>query len=208
MKNDNRYDYVDYFQTIMAWCMQERDMLNYAITNISDLDMKKHYELMHNVESTADDLRRDMIKHLLKDFIPLFEREDIMELSKLMEDVIDSIEKIFKLIRIYNLRTFDKITYKQLDILNKVVDAVAKVIDELENFKINEEINDLIHCAMKIESIADEIYLDGLTELFEKGEGNIFNVLPRKELIQAFEDAINSCEKVAYFIEVVQINNL
>lgn len=204
----SKFDYIEYFKNIMAWTMQERDMLNHAINNIDKLDLQKHFEAMHEVEKTADDLRKDMIRNLLKDFIPMFEREDIMELAKLLESIIDSIENIFKIIRIYRIRRFDKVIYELLDCLNKEVDAVARVIDELENFKNREIIIELINEAMEMESYADSVYMSGMTELFREDEANVLDILSKKELMQSFEDAINSCEKAAYFIEIVQINNL
>lgn len=203
-----KYSYINYFNTVMAWCMQERDLLKDAISNLEDIDIDRYYRMIHDVEKNADVLRREMIRELLHDFIPLFEREDILELSKLIENVIDSIETIFQLIKIYNIRYVDKNIIALMDILSHEIDAIASVIDELENIKTSKKVNELIESAMNIETMGDEMYMNALTDLFKKAEGNIFNALPKKELIQAFEDAINACEQVAYFVEVIQINNL
>lgn len=187
--------------------MDECNMLEHAMIHITSLDVEKHAETMHEIEHEADELKREMISHLLRDFIPSIDREDVLELANTMDLAIDAIENVMKTIRIYNIKRFSEEAFEFLEVLKDCVEAMTHVIEELHNFKHGDSLNECIQVVKEVEQRGDRIYMSVLTDLFSRRDGDFYDILSRQALFQSFEDAVNACEKVAYEVEVVQIKN-
>lgn len=192
----------------MSCCIGQRNMLAYAMNHIEGLDLKAHAEAMHEIEHGADELKREMTGRLLREFIPAIERDDLLTMANLMELAIDGMEEIMKAIRIHDIRHFDETARQFMDILSRCVDALACVITQLREFKTGERINECIEAVKTVEREGDVLYLEALTALYAERSPDIYDVLARNALIEAFEMALNACEKVAHYVEVVRIKNI
>lgn len=70
---------------------------DYKLKNISDL--KVFSDTMKDYEHKGDSMVHNVIKELNNAFITPIEREDILELTMRMDDVIDGLEHCAKIIR-------------------------------------------------------------------------------------------------------------
>lgn len=202
------YNYIEYFETAMAWCMQGRNMVLNMVHNLDTIDIVEYFKSIKELSDGSNDLRRDMIWHLHREFIPIFEREDVLEFSHLVHSLMLQLENIVKVVRIFNINKFDSSIFVMADVLDRAVNELANVMNILKDFKVVENISQLTEKVKIIESECDVIYIDALTELYAGDFSDMKYVLSSKELLKSFEEAVDACERVAYFIEVVQINNI
>lgn len=204
----DRFNYIKYFETLMGYCMREKEMLKNMVEDVNDISIKDYFLQMKATKDGTKELSSDMIRNLKGEFIPIFEREDVLELSNLLVRVIAKIENVAKVITIHNLTTFDNEIYELVEILSEAVNELTNVLHELRNIKKIDDISDYTEKVKDIEAKGDEVYLEALTKLYSKDIDDIKKLISNQAIIQSLEEAIDACEKVAYFVEVIQVNNI
>ena len=96
---------------------------DYKLKNISDL--KVFSDTMKDYEHKGDEMVHTIIKELNNAFITPIEREDILELTMRMDDVIDGLEHCSALFEMYSIVNAD-------DYMHKFVDAIKECTYEIE----------------------------------------------------------------------------
>lgn len=201
-----KYDYIKYFESTIDICIKEVEMIKYLMENLNNINVKEFFTSIKDITRNADKQEFEMIYYLNKEFIPIFEREDVLQLSNLLHKVILKIEKIAKNIRVFNVKKINIVYLNMLEILIEAVYELKNIIRRLEVIKVIDDISEYTQKIKEIESKADDICINALSELYEV-KGNIYELIESRDIIQSFEEAINACEDVAFYIDIVQINN-
>lgn len=155
------------------------------------------------VEHQCDFLTHEIIQRLNKTFVTPIDREDIHEIARTLDDVIDEIDNVAALIPLYRIekvrggaRELVRIVLQQTDELRSAVEALEKRKGVLERAI---EIN-------RLENEADRIHLRAIGELFDE-EKDPIAVIKWKEIFDALERATDRCEDVANLLENVVVKH-
>jgi predicted phosphate transport protein (TIGR00153 family) len=155
------------------------------------------------VEHQCDFLTHEIIQRLNKTFVTPIDREDIHELAKTLDDVMDAIDSAAALIPLYKIevvrggaRELTRVIVQQADELRAAVEALEKRTGVLERAI---EIN-------RLENEADRIHKRAIGELFDT-ETNPITVLKWKEILDVLEEATDACEDVANLLENVVVKH-
>ena len=155
------------------------------------------------VEHKCDFLTHEIIQRLNRTFVTPIDREDIHELARSLDDVMDAIDASAAVIRLYRL---DSVRFGARE-LAKVISAstleIHHAITAMSNSKSlavhSVEIN-------RLENEADRIHQQGVGRLFDE-ETNPIAVMKWKETLDFLEEATDRCEDVANVIEGVAVKN-
>ena len=155
------------------------------------------------VEHQCDFLTHEIIQRLNKTFVTPIDREDIHELAKTLDDVMDAIDNAAALIPLYKIdtiragaRELTRVIITQTDEIRAAVEALERRTGVLERAI---EIN-------RLENEADRIHKTALGVLFEE-ETNPIMILKWKEIFDILEEATDACEDVANLLENVVVKH-
>jgi predicted phosphate transport protein (TIGR00153 family) len=155
------------------------------------------------VEHQCDFMTHEIIQRLNKTFVTPIDREDIHELARTLDDVMDAIDAAAALIPLYRIdkvrggaRELTRIIIQQTDEIRAAVEALEKKTGVLER---SIEIN-------RLENEADRIHQAAVGQLFDE-EPNPVLILKWKEIFDLLEEATDACEDVANLLENVVVKH-
>ena len=155
------------------------------------------------VEHKCDFLNHEIIQRLNKTFVTPIDREDIHELARTLDDVMDAIDNAASLIPLYKIdrvrpgaRELTRIIIQQCDEVRAAVEALERRKGVLERAI---EIN-------RLENEADRVHKNAISQLFDE-ETNPITILKWKEIYDLLEEATDACEDVANLLENVVVKH-
>ena len=153
------------------------------------------------VEHKCDFLTHGIIQRLNRTFVTPLDREDIHELARSLDDVMDSIDASATLVRLYRLETVRFGARELAQIISASTHQVRLALDALEKQK------GLLGHAVEInrlENEADRVHQQAVRQLFDE-EHDPLTVMKWKEALDFLEDATDRCEDVANVLEGVMV---
>jgi predicted phosphate transport protein (TIGR00153 family) len=155
------------------------------------------------VEHKCDFLTHEIIQRLHRTFVTPLDREDIHELARSLDDVMDAIDATAAIVRLYQINVVRTDARELTRIIMSSVDQVVKALKALERRKgVAEpavEIN-------RLENEADRVHQVAVRRLFEE-EHDPIQIMKWKEILDFLEDATDRCEDVANVLEGVVVKH-
>ena len=161
---------------------------------------------LHKVEHAADQKKHDMLSQLVRAFITPLERDDIIDLSQAIDNVVDSIEDVVININVTGVDTIRPDVADFSRLIVRCCGSLADLLGELKDFKKSKKMKDLIIEINNIEEEGDAIYLAAMKKLYS--EKNAIEIISWTEIYKALENTCDACEDVADIVERVVIGNL
>jgi len=155
------------------------------------------------VEHKCDFLTHGIIQRLNRTFVTPLDREDIHELARSLDDVMDSIDASAALIRLYRLNNVRFGARELTHIITASADQVRLALDAMEQHK------GLLSHAVEInrlENEADRVHQQAVSRLFDD-ERDPLTVMKWKETLDFLENATDRCEDVANVLEGVMVKH-
>jgi len=155
------------------------------------------------VEHKCDFLTHGIIQRLNRTFVTPLDREDIHELARSLDDVMDSIDATATVIRLYRLTSVRFGARELATIITASTDQVRLALGALESHKgllgYSVEIN-------RLENEADRTHQQAVSQLFDD-EHDPLTVMKWKETLDFLENATDRCEDVANVLEGVMVKH-
>jgi uncharacterized protein len=175
---------------------------------MSTEDMVEH-ERIHkeivNIEHIGDEITNKTYVQLNKSFITPFDREDIHELTAHIDDVVDSINGISRRICLYKPKKLIP-AYPQMAGL--IVEAAIEIKNAIHCLKdpVANKIELTAACdkVKDIEHRADELYFEGVQQLFEKEE-DPKELLKNNKILEIMERCVDEEEDVTDTLKAILI---
>jgi predicted phosphate transport protein (TIGR00153 family) len=156
------------------------------------------------LENKGDDLTRQIIELLNTQYITPFDREDIYELAKSIDDVVDFIENASDLLTLYKVERTMPQSLEQCRILVEAAEHLSKALGELRGLRNAER--HLVN-VKALEDAADSLLREAIAGLFENHVDPV-EVIRWKDIFEALEDAIDACETAADVVGNIVVKNL
>ena len=164
--------------------------------DLTDVEQAKK---IHQLETEADVLTRDIFSELNKTFITPLDREDMQRIASKIDDVIDFMDGIAA--RVYSYKITSSPPYcKEMAVeLVKATKEVEYMISKLRRIKNPEDM--IQHCrnTSDIEHVVDDMYREAIRELFETNDA--IKIIKLKDIYETMETASDRCVDVSDVIE-------
>ncbi len=203
-KKDNNY--YNMFSDIANDAIFAAHHLEKTVKNYNPEKMEKLNKTMHEIEHGADEKKHNMMKMLVAEFITPIEREDIGTLSYMLDDVLDSIEEVYQMFYMYNVKQMRPEALDFVELIVRSTEAMKACFDEFENFRKSDLIAKKIVEVNVIEELADSLYFKTVRELYTK-EKDPMHVMVWVRIFDRFEKICDQCEHVADTISSVIMKN-
>jgi len=104
-----------------------------ALWNYAENGSKENANLVRNIEREADELRRILIQELDQTFITPIDREDIFQLSRAIDDVVDYANTTVDEMEIYEVKG-DHHIKEMVNILRKAARELNDAVNILKDY--------------------------------------------------------------------------
>ena len=155
------------------------------------------------VEHQCDFLTHEIIQRLNKTFVTPIDREDIHELAKTLDDVMDAIDNAAALIPLYRIDKIRPGARELTHVIVKQCDEIRVAVEALEQRK---GVLDRAIEINRLENEADRIHKHAISQLFDEVTDAI-TVMKWKEILDVLEEATDACEDVANLLENVVVKH-
>ncbi|MBM4306872.1 MAG: DUF47 family protein [Deltaproteobacteria bacterium] len=169
-----------------------------ALWNYAESGSKENANLVQNIEREADELRRILIQELDQTFITPIDREDIYQLSRAIDDVVDYANTTVDEMEIYEVKG-DHHIKEMVNILRKAARELNDAVKILKDYpKIASE-----HAvkAKAYENQMEKTYHVALAELF-KGTDTVY-MLKMREIYRHLSNAADRGDEAANIISSI-----
>lgn len=164
-------------------------------------------EVMKEIEHRGDEVSHQIMDQLNKTFITPFDREDIHDLAKELDDIIDMIYTITKRLRVYKILSMERNLTEFARVIEMSVKGVAQAIKGLRNMKQSKDILKACIEVNNLENLGDKMRDDMLGELFEKYAKDPMAVVKWKEIYQDAETVLDVCEDAVHVVESILVKH-
>lgn len=160
---------------------------------------------MKQFEHRGDEFAHTVITELNKTFITPIEREDIMELIKRLDDVLDGIEACVSRFDMYQVTKSDTYIRKFADCLRRSALEIKSAIYLLTQKKL---LAMQPHCVNlhELENEGDVLMRQGIKHLFQNVQDPI-ELMKYKDIYERLEQTTDSCEDVANTLQSIIMRN-
>ncbi len=155
------------------------------------------------VEHQCDFLTHEIIQRLNKTFVTPIDREDIHELARTLDDVMDAIDSAVALIPLYRIDKVRPGARELTTVIIKQTDELRAAVEALEGRK---GVLDRAIEINRLENDADRIHKHAIGLLFDEEKDPIM-VIKWKEILDVLEEATDACEDVANLLENVVVKH-
>jgi uncharacterized protein len=158
-----------------------------------------------DIELIGDEITNKTFVQLNKSFITPFDREDIHELTAHIDDVVDSINGISRRICLYKPKKLIPVYKEIAEMIYAGAIAIEVCIQGLNDAAANkDEILKACDKVNHIEHLADELYFEGVLELFEKEE-DPKELLKNNKILELLERCVDEEEDVTDTLRTILI---
>lgn len=157
---------------------------------------------LKQLETECDIHTHKILKTLNGSFITPFDREDIYDIAKEMDNIVDLLEEIANRFIVFDVKEVRPEAIQMSKLISVSLQELKVLFENLKNIKKNQVTREQIIEVNRIENEGDLIYRQALTSLF-RNEKDPIEVIKWKQLFDLLEDSLDACEGVANIIEGV-----
>ena len=161
-------------------------------------------EQVSAVESSSDDLTRNIIQLLNTQYLTPFDREDIYMLATEIDDLVDDLEEASDLLGLYGVELPTRHAVQQCEIIVGAVEQLALACDNLKGMR---GVQSALAELMQLENEGDQVLRNALASLFRNDGLDPLNVIRWKDIYESLENALDAAEKAAHTITNIVVKN-
>ena len=154
------------------------------------------------LETECDMQAHKILTALNASFITPFDREDIYDITKEMDDIVDSLEEVANRFIVFDVKQLKPECLKMAEYIMQAIRELEVLFRHLSEVKKNTIVHEQIVEVNRIENEGDLLYRKALTDLF-RDEKDPIELIKWKHLYEQLETSLDSCENVANIVEGV-----
>ena len=194
---------VDFFQMFnkQADCLLEGAAAFRKALDTGKID-HAYLKKIQEIETTADDAAGAVMGQLNKSFITPFDREDMHDLTKALDDVIDMMNTISNRIAVYRITSVPKEMIEFSVTIENAVRHLSAAVKGMKTMKNYDAVMQACVEVSRLENVSDGIRDKALGALFDN-EKDPITLIKWKELYEDAETVVDICEDAAHVIESI-----
>jgi predicted phosphate transport protein (TIGR00153 family) len=155
------------------------------------------------VEHKCDVLTHQIIQRLNSTFVTPLDREDIHELARSLDDVMDAIDASAAVVRLYRV---DRVRFGARELARIIAGSVDELRLAVEALERHRDVTERAIELNRLENEADRVHHEALSRLFAE-ERDPIAIIKWKEILDCLEAATDRSEDVANVLESVVVKH-
>ncbi|HZK28639.1 MAG TPA: DUF47 family protein [Clostridia bacterium] len=205
-KRKKKNNYFELLRGLVVYTEEAADFLTLVTTDYKSQELESSLKAMHDIEHSADLALHDMTKKLAREFITPIERQDILSIANMIDDVTDAIEDVLMLLYMFNVKELRDEAHEFFKVIVACSGELANVMREFENFRKSNELLPHIIAINDLEEEGDAIYVRCMRRLYEENDDPI-DVIAWTEIFRYMEGCCDDFEVVSQTVEHVIMKN-
>jgi predicted phosphate transport protein (TIGR00153 family) len=167
-------------------------------------DSSVEHARVKELEREADATVADIFELLNTQYVTPFDREDISQLARAVDDVIDYVEEASDLLDLYKIEAPMEQAVEQCRVLVEASAQLERALSSLRNFRgVQEAVLEL----KRLEDEGDRIERDAIASLFEEEDVSPRTMIRWKDVFEALERAVDACETAGNVVGNIVLKN-
>jgi uncharacterized protein len=175
----------------------EQRFREYPASSVSQEEIKR-------LEHEGDRIVSELLRSLESQFVPPYDRQDIVTLAFAVDEVPDKIENASEMLGLYGV---EAPTRQSLELCGLLVDATAELAKLLGRLKGLRGSAEEITAVKEIEDRADDVARAARAGLFKDDRIDPVLVIRWKGIYEALEDAVDACDTAAARVGNILVKN-
>ncbi|MBR3280228.1 MAG: DUF47 family protein [Clostridia bacterium] len=174
---------------------------SYSYDNTQETEIK-----VHDKEHEADKNQHKILNYLIKDFVPPIEREDIINLTRKLDDVIDNIDEVVIDLDILAVQTLRSNITKYVSLMEAATNKMHELLVVFKDMKNYDDAKKLVVALNGIEEQGDKLFQESIRDLY-LNEKDAVEVIRWTAIYNKLEDCFDSIEHVAECVDEAFMKN-
>lgn len=174
--------------------------------NVPKDEREEYFKKIEELEAKIEEITHTTHLELSRNFITPFDREDIHNLIKAIDNVADYMHGAASRMRLYQVEKITKSIRKLTEINLESCQLIGAAVHELKGMKNLKAITDACKKINKLESKADNVFDKAVADIFEN-ETDAKNIIKYKEVLSALETASDKCKSVSNVLESLVVKH-
>jgi len=200
-------DYFVLFNELTACTVHGAKLLATMTSEQDRVAFEQIFAEIRKTESKADEVTKTIFMTLHKSFITPFDRSEIKDLAKSLDDMIDCIEDIPQRAKLYGPGNYTPEMAALGQIVLRAAEKVQEAVALLSDMKNAQHILKICQEIGDIESEADRVMRAGMERLFAETT-DARKLIRDKEFYELFEDAVDRSEDAADVIHGIVLERI
>ena len=177
----------------------------HAATLLRDLfddyrDVEARAAAIKALEDQGDEITHEIIDRLNRTFVTPFDREDIYELARQLDNVVDWIEAAAARMAVYRI---PRPTREGLEMTHIILNTAQAIVDAVGHLQRLDKIAGPVREINRLENLADRVQRDAVAALFAS-TATAIDIMKWKEIYDTLEEATDQAEDVANILETIR----
>ncbi|HAZ19597.1 MAG TPA: DUF47 domain-containing protein [Clostridiales bacterium] len=199
-------NYFKHFIEMMDCACNCAEMLKTILQEYDYHNIKKYKEEIHLIEHSADLIKHTIMEQLMKEFLPPIERQDIVNISHLLDEICDCVEEVVEMMYMNDIKSCRPDAVEMASAVLDATNELHALIIKFEGFKKPENLMPHIIKVNTLEEVVDNLYFEAMRKLSTDGNA-VAEVIGWRDIYTCLEDCSDACEKVADAVEEVLMKN-
>src|ERR1044071_8663858 len=197
--------FLNYFETATDNLKKAGDLYVKLSTVNSRAELIALRDEIKRLEHVGDELTHKIFEELNLSFITPFDREDIYELTKGIDDVLDLMDQVADLLLLYQIDKLESDVAQLLSVANRAIEEIHQSVRLLRQMNY-ESVRGHIVRVHELENEGDRLYRLFMGRLFAE-EKDAVMLLKYNSLYNEMEETIDKCEDLMNSIESIMLKN-
>lgn len=208
MAHKKKYDYFAAFNDQTKIALKEAKMLASVIDGYDNAEsLGDVLEKAHEIENEGDEANHKTFAAIAVDFITPFDREEILDISNSLDDIIDQLESTIRLFYMMDVHTVHPGCEDLLECIIDSLEALDIAQEEFADFKKSKKFREAVRKVNNLEEHADDVYMETMRSLFFEESEDPIHVMKWSRIFDKLEDCCDACEHVCDVMESVLLKN-
>lgn len=161
---------------------------------------------IHEIEHRGDQGKHLLMEKLMKEFLPPIEREDIMALTNIIDDMTDELDEVLRNLYMYNVRSLRPEAVEFAALIRKCCASMKEMLEHFRNFRRSATLKEKIITINRLEEEGDQLYTRAVHRLYTE-ETDAVQILVWTTIYDCLEECCDCCEHVADTVEMAIMKN-
>jgi len=199
-----------FYDSFPALCRYSVQCGDYILNYMKHFDPSKLEETkvnVHLIEHAADEKKHEATQKLMEEFMTPIDREDILELLRMIDDVTDAIEEVSLKLFLYDYRELPPDTIPFMELTVDCIRRTEDLLKRFPDFMDTGVMDPLVKAVVHLEEESDTEYINDVSALY-RSNADFLTIKKNEAMYSMLEETADKCREVCKFTQTIMYKNI
>ena len=178
---------------------------------MKNFDHEKLWEIktsVHEIEHAADKKKHATTEKLMEEFITPIDREDILSLLTMIDDITDAVEELSLKLYLYDFKELPPDAIPFMELTLKSLRATEEALKNFPHFLEKDVIFPVLKAVIRLEEDSDTEYINDVSALYRRTDLDAVTLYKYEAFYTMLEEMSDKCREVCRFVQTIIYKNI